>query len=131
MAGVLWGIITLLVVFWIVGFLLHVGGALIHLLLVIAVIVLLFNLLRGRGTTPTAPFFSARLGLVADVPLDSIHLGRNAVAAFVCDRLRLLAKRHAVACRLTFRSLGFSRAAVRYFVQRVVHVIDGFFGCLF
>jgi hypothetical protein len=55
MAGVLWGIITLLVVFWIVGFLLHVGGALIHLLLVIAVIVLLFNLLRGRGTTPTAP----------------------------------------------------------------------------
>jgi len=49
MAGLLWTIIVILFVLWLVGFLLHVGGGLIHLLLVIAVIVLIFNLLTGRG----------------------------------------------------------------------------------
>jgi hypothetical protein len=44
----LWTIIVILFILWLLGFSLHVGGALIHLLLVIAVIVLIFNLLSGR-----------------------------------------------------------------------------------
>ncbi|MHB1134343.1 MAG: lmo0937 family membrane protein [Chloroflexota bacterium] len=47
----LWTIIVLLVVFWLVGLLMNVGGGLIHLLLVLALIVLLYNLLTGRRTT--------------------------------------------------------------------------------
>ena len=49
MANLLWGIIVILVVVWLLGFLLHFGGALIHLVIVIAVILLIFNLLTGRG----------------------------------------------------------------------------------
>ena len=41
-------IIVILVVLWLLGFGLHVGGGLIHLLLVVAVIVLVFRLLSGR-----------------------------------------------------------------------------------
>ena len=44
----LWTIIVILFILWLLGFTLHVGGALIHLLLVIAVIVLIFNLISGR-----------------------------------------------------------------------------------
>ena len=49
MAGLLWGIISILFILWLIGFALHVGGGLIHLLLVIAVVLFLFNLLTGRG----------------------------------------------------------------------------------
>ena len=45
---VLWTIIVILVVLWLLGLLGHVGGSLIHLLLVVAVIVLIFNLIQGR-----------------------------------------------------------------------------------
>ncbi|MEO7202107.1 MAG: lmo0937 family membrane protein [Candidatus Tumulicola sp.] len=45
----LWTIIVILVVLWLVGFLVHIGGGLIHLLLVIAVILVVVNLLTGRG----------------------------------------------------------------------------------
>ena len=46
----LWGIIVVLVVLWLLGLLAHIGGALIHILLVIAVVVFVFNLVtRGRG----------------------------------------------------------------------------------
>jgi hypothetical protein len=48
--NLLWTIIVILFVLWLLGFLLHVGGGLIHLLLVIAVIVLIVNLLTGRRT---------------------------------------------------------------------------------
>jgi hypothetical protein len=44
----LWTIIIILLVLWLLGLLGHVGGSLIHLLLVIAVIVLVINLVRGR-----------------------------------------------------------------------------------
>lgn len=37
-----------LVVLWLLGFFLHIAGSLIHLLLVIALIVLLVDLIRGR-----------------------------------------------------------------------------------
>jgi hypothetical protein len=44
----LWTIIVILFILWLLGFSLHIGGGLIHILLVIAVIVLIFNLLSGR-----------------------------------------------------------------------------------
>ena len=46
----LWTIFAILLIMWLLGFGFHVGGSLIHLLLVIAVIVLLVNLLTGRRT---------------------------------------------------------------------------------
>ncbi len=49
MVGILWTIISILFVLWIIGFALHVGGGLIHLLLVGAVVLFVFNLLTGRG----------------------------------------------------------------------------------
>jgi hypothetical protein len=45
-----WGLIVLLVVLWLLGFSLNVAGGLIHLLLVLALIVLLFQLISGRRT---------------------------------------------------------------------------------
>ncbi|MDX6593152.1 MAG: hypothetical protein QOI85_1615 [Chloroflexota bacterium] len=44
----LWTIIAILLVLWLLGFIGSIGGGLIHLLLVIAAIVLLFQLLSGR-----------------------------------------------------------------------------------
>jgi hypothetical protein len=49
LAGLLWLIIVVLFVLWLFGFLLHFGGGLIHLILVIAVILIIVNLLTGRG----------------------------------------------------------------------------------
>ncbi|MDR3771810.1 MAG: lmo0937 family membrane protein [Terracidiphilus sp.] len=43
----LWTIFVVLLVLWLLGFSLHIGGALIHLLIVIAVIVLIVNLISG------------------------------------------------------------------------------------
>ena len=43
-----WTIALILVVLWLFGFLGHIGGGLIHALLVIAVIVVVINLLTGR-----------------------------------------------------------------------------------
>jgi len=44
----LWTIFVIMLILWLLGFSLHVGGGLIHLLLVIAVVVLIFNLVSGR-----------------------------------------------------------------------------------
>ena len=44
----LWTILVILLVLWLLGFLAHVGGGMIHLLLVIAAIVLVINLVSGR-----------------------------------------------------------------------------------
>jgi len=41
-------IIGLLVVLWILGLLVHIGGGLIHLLIIAAVIIFLWNLITGR-----------------------------------------------------------------------------------
>ena len=49
MVGILWSIIVILFVLWIIGFALHVGGGLIHLLLVVAAVLFVFNLITGRG----------------------------------------------------------------------------------
>jgi hypothetical protein len=44
----LWTIFVILLIFWLLGFTLHIGGGIIHLLLVIAVVVLIINLIQGR-----------------------------------------------------------------------------------
>ena len=49
MAGLVWAVIVVLFVLWLLGFAIHIGGGLIHLLLVIALILLVYNLVTGRG----------------------------------------------------------------------------------
>jgi hypothetical protein len=44
----LWTIIVILAVLWLLGFIGHIGGDLIHLLLVVALIVFIYNLVVGR-----------------------------------------------------------------------------------
>ncbi len=44
----LWTIIVILVVLWLLGFSFQIGGGLIHILLVIALVVLVYNLITGR-----------------------------------------------------------------------------------
>jgi len=44
----LWTIVAICLVLWLAGFALHVGGGLIHLLLVVALIVFVINLVQGR-----------------------------------------------------------------------------------
>ncbi len=51
MGGILYAIITILFVFWLIGFLMHIGGGLIHILLVAALILFVFNLVMGRRSS--------------------------------------------------------------------------------
>ena len=44
----LWTIVVILFALWLLGLIAHIGGALIHALLVIAVIVFIYNLVSGR-----------------------------------------------------------------------------------
>lgn len=44
----LWTIVVILLILWLLGFSLHVGGSLVHLLLVVAVVFVVVNLLGGR-----------------------------------------------------------------------------------
>ena len=47
----LWTIILVLLVLWVIGLVVDVAGGVIHLLLVVALVVFLINLFRGRTTT--------------------------------------------------------------------------------
>ncbi|MGH7707089.1 MAG: lmo0937 family membrane protein [Vulcanimicrobiaceae bacterium] len=49
MAGTIWTIIVVLFALWLIGLLAHIGGGLVYILLVIAVILVVYNLLTGRG----------------------------------------------------------------------------------
>lgn len=44
----LWTVLVVLLILWLLGFSLHIGGALIHLLLVVGLAVLVINLVTGR-----------------------------------------------------------------------------------
>ncbi len=44
----LWTIFVIVLVLWLLGFSFHVAGSLIHILLVVALIILVFNLVTGR-----------------------------------------------------------------------------------
>jgi hypothetical protein len=44
----LWTVVAILLVLWLLGFLGHIGGSFVHVLLVVALVVVIFNLLSGR-----------------------------------------------------------------------------------
>jgi hypothetical protein len=47
----MWIIIGVLVVLWLLGFSFNIGGGIIHALIVIALVLLVFNLITGRRAT--------------------------------------------------------------------------------
>jgi len=44
----LWAAFVVILILWLLGFSFHIAGGLIHLLLVLALFVLIFNLVAGR-----------------------------------------------------------------------------------
>jgi hypothetical protein len=46
----LWTIIGILIVLWLLGLVANIGGGLIHILLVVALIVFIYNFVTGRRT---------------------------------------------------------------------------------
>jgi hypothetical protein len=46
----LWTVLVVLFVLWLLGFSLHFGGGLIHLVLVVALVVFVVQLISGRRT---------------------------------------------------------------------------------
>ena len=48
MVSLIWTIVVVLFVLWLIAFAIHIGGSLIHLLLVLAIIGIIYNLLVGR-----------------------------------------------------------------------------------
>jgi len=48
MASLIWTIVVVLFVLWLLGFAIHVGGVLINLLLVLAIVGIIYNVLVGR-----------------------------------------------------------------------------------
>jgi hypothetical protein len=49
MVTLLWILLAIILIAWLLGgFVIRVGGGLIHLLLVVALIILIYNLLTGR-----------------------------------------------------------------------------------
>lgn len=49
MQNLLYIIAVILLIFWVLGFFVYSAGALIHILLVIAVIAILLRLIKGKG----------------------------------------------------------------------------------
>jgi Family of unknown function (DUF5670) len=49
MRSLLWTLIVILFVFWLLGFMVWHIGSLIHLAIVVALILLVYNLVTGRG----------------------------------------------------------------------------------
>ena len=47
MFQILWAVVVILFVFWLLGLIFHFAGGLIHILLILAVLVLLYNLFMG------------------------------------------------------------------------------------
>ena len=47
----LWTIFAVLIILWLLGFSMHIGGGLIHLLLVVGLGVLVINLVSGRRSS--------------------------------------------------------------------------------
>jgi uncharacterized protein DUF5670 len=46
----LWTIVVVLLLMWVLGFSMHIGGGLIHLLLIVGLVVLVINFFSGRRT---------------------------------------------------------------------------------
>ena len=48
LANILWLVVAVIVALWLIGLLANVAGNLIHLLLLVALVVLVYNLVAGR-----------------------------------------------------------------------------------
>ena len=48
MVGILWAALVIVLVIWLIGLLVDVAGGLIHLLLIVALAILIYNLVTGR-----------------------------------------------------------------------------------
>ncbi|MDO8945430.1 MAG: lmo0937 family membrane protein, partial [Desulfobacterales bacterium] len=46
--AMLWTIIVVLFILWLLGFTLEIGGGLVHILLVVALVVFIYNMVTGR-----------------------------------------------------------------------------------
>jgi hypothetical protein len=50
MVGILWFILVVILLVWLIGLLADFAGGLIHLLLIVALAILIYNLVTGRRT---------------------------------------------------------------------------------
>jgi hypothetical protein len=48
MVGILWAVLLVVLILWLLGFAVAGAGSLIHLLLIVALAILIYNLLTGR-----------------------------------------------------------------------------------
>ncbi len=48
MVLILWAILAVVLVFWLIGLVIDIAGNAIHLLLIVALAILIYNLLAGR-----------------------------------------------------------------------------------
>ena len=48
MGTILYTIISILFAFWLLGLIMHIGGGLIHILLVVALVMFIYQMLTGR-----------------------------------------------------------------------------------
>jgi len=48
MLGILWGIVVVLVAFWVLGLVLHIAGNLIHAVLLLAIALAIYNFFKAR-----------------------------------------------------------------------------------
>ncbi|WP_206043828.1 lmo0937 family membrane protein [Geitlerinema sp. P-1104] len=48
MLNIVWFVVVILIVLWALGFAVNIGGGLVHLLLVLALIGIVYNLVIGR-----------------------------------------------------------------------------------
>lgn len=48
MASIIWAVLVVVLVLWLLGFIVGVAGSFIHLLLIVALLLLIYNLLTGR-----------------------------------------------------------------------------------
>jgi len=44
----LWAIFIIVLLLWLLGFSFHIAGSMIHLLLVVALVIMIYNLIAGR-----------------------------------------------------------------------------------
>jgi hypothetical protein len=49
MGSILWAIFVIVLIVWVIGLVARIGGSLIHLLLIVAAAVLIYNLTVGRS----------------------------------------------------------------------------------
>lgn len=48
----LWSLIGFLILLWVLGLVFEIAGGLVHILLVVALVVFIFNMITGRNNRP-------------------------------------------------------------------------------